>query len=126
MIDSEFKSIRKTLQKTQKQMAELLGVSLKAVHSYEQGWRKVPAAVERQMFFLLSRKMSSNNGLKPCWKIRKCSAEMKHHCPAWEFRSGDLCWFINGTVCDGEAHKSWRQKMKVCRSCEVFKSQLLA
>ncbi len=126
MNDAEFKSIRKTLDKTQKQMAELLGVSLKAVHSYEQGWRKVPAAVERQMFFLLSRKVSSTNGLKPCWKIRKCSADMKQRCPAWEFRSGDLCWFINGTVCDGEPHKSWQQKMQVCRTCEVFKSQLLS
>ncbi|MCK4792980.1 MAG: helix-turn-helix domain-containing protein, partial [Desulfobacteraceae bacterium] len=33
---------RKKLGKTQKQLAELLGTSLKAVHSYEQGWRSVP------------------------------------------------------------------------------------
>ena len=125
MKEKDFKGIRKSLEKTQKQMAQLLGVSLKAVHSYEQGWRKVPAAVERQMYFLLSRKISATNNQKPCWKIRKCDAETKRQCPAWEFRTGDLCWFINGTVCDGQAHKDWREKMKVCRSCEVFQSQLL-
>lgn len=125
MKEQDFKGIRKSLEKTQKQMAQLLGVSLKAIHSYEQGWRKVPAAVERQMYFLLSRKISATNGTKACWKIRKCDAETKKNCPAWEFRSGDLCWFINGTVCDGQVHKNWREKMEVCRSCEVFRSQLL-
>jgi DNA-binding XRE family transcriptional regulator len=125
MKEKDFKGIRKSLGKTQKQMAQLLGVSLKAVHSYEQGWRKVPAAVERQMYFLLSRKISTTSNPRPCWKIRKCDVETKNQCPAWEFGTGDLCWFINGTVCDGQAHKDWREKMKVCQSCEVFKSQLL-
>ena len=125
MIEEDFKGIRKSLGKTQKEMAQLLGVSLKAVHSYEQGWRKVPAAVERQMYFLLSRKISATVNPKPCWKIRKCDSETKKQCPAGEFRSGDLCWFINGTVCDGQAHKDWREKMNICRSCEVFRSQPL-
>jgi transcriptional regulator with XRE-family HTH domain len=53
MESSEFKEFRAKLNKTQAQMAQLLGVSLKAVHSYEQGWRSVPAAVERQMYFLV-------------------------------------------------------------------------
>ena len=51
MDSKEFSRFRKRLNKTQKQMAQLLGVSIKAVHSYEQGWRSVPAHVERQMFF---------------------------------------------------------------------------
>jgi len=50
-LDSEeFLRARKRLGKTQKQLAELLGTSLKAVTSYEQGWRTVPAYVERQVF----------------------------------------------------------------------------
>jgi DNA-binding XRE family transcriptional regulator len=49
MNSQEFKSYRSKLSKTQKQMAQLLGTSLKAVHSYEQGWRSVPPAVERQI-----------------------------------------------------------------------------
>lgn len=49
MDKAEFKLLRKKLNKTQKQMAQLLGVSIKAIHSYEQGWRTVPGAVERQV-----------------------------------------------------------------------------
>ena len=120
MKKSEFKTFRKKLSKTQKQMAQLLGTSLKAVHSYEQGWRTIPPAVERQMYFLVSRKHSSAKSSKPCWRVKKCPPEQKKQCPAWEFKSGDLCWFINGTNCDGSIYASWNEKMKICRSCEVF------
>jgi hypothetical protein len=124
MNKEEFFYIRKKLAKTQKQLAALLGISLKAVHSYEQGWRSVPAHVERQMFFLVSRTRNNNKGIKPCWLIKKCPSERKKQCPAWEFQAGKLCWFINGTICDGAVHKNWKQKMKICRSCEVLTSLL--
>jgi transcriptional regulator with XRE-family HTH domain len=55
MDSQEFKRLRKKLGKNQRQMAQLLAVSLKAVHSYEQGWRTVPPAVARQVYFLVSR-----------------------------------------------------------------------
>jgi DNA-binding XRE family transcriptional regulator len=116
----EFADIRRRLSKTQKQMAELLGVSVKAVHSYEQGWRQVPVHVERQILFLLSRMPEIRDTLKACWSVKKCPAALKRKCPAWEFRSGTICWFINGTVCGGEARGDWREKMSMCRECEVF------
>jgi hypothetical protein len=120
MESKEFKQFRKKLQKTQAQMAQLLGVSLKAVHSYEQGWRRVPAAVERQLYFLTAKQYSQKGKLKPCWQVKKCRPEQKLRCPAWEFGAGEMCWFINGTICDGAAQKDWKEKMKICRSCEVF------
>ncbi len=124
-MDSEaFLQARKKLGKTQKQLAELLGTSLKAVHSYEQGWRSVPAHVERQLFFLVSRTGGSHKERKPCWTIKKCPPERKRECPAWEFRAGRLCWFINGTICEGVVQKDWPEKMKICRSCEVLSSLL--
>ena len=55
MDSKEFKKIRKRLNRTQKEIAPLLGVSQKAIHSYEQGWRNIPPHVERQMLFLLSK-----------------------------------------------------------------------
>jgi DNA-binding XRE family transcriptional regulator len=116
----ELVTIRKRLKKTQKQMAELLGVSIKAVHSYEQGWRMVPAHVERQAFFLLSRSRGTVKNSKACWAVKKCPPDLKEKCPAWEFRSGTLCWFINGTICAGTAHGDWKKKMKVCRECKVL------
>ena len=122
MDSNEFKSYRKNLDKTQKEMSQLLGTSLKAIHSYEQGWRTIPPAVERQMYFMISRKSNSPALKKPCWSIKKCPTERKKQCPAWEFKSGKLCWFINGTICDGGIQSTWKEKMKICRSCEVFTS----
>ena len=124
-LDSkEFSLIRKKLNKTQRELAQLLGTSLKAIHSYEQGWRTVPAHVERQLFFLLSRIRGGIKGQKQCWVIKKCSLSVRRQCPAWEFQAGKLCWFINGTVCEGSVHKNWREKMKTCRTCEVLKPLL--
>ncbi len=120
MKREEFVLARKALGKTQKQMSELLGTSLKAIHSYEQGWRQVPVHVERQMYFLLSRKRGRSQGKKPCWVIKHCPRERKVQCPAWEFRAGKLCWFINGTICQGEPLRDWNEKMKICRNCEVL------
>lgn len=121
MDKQEFSHFRKKLNKTQKQMAQLLGVSIKAVHSYEQGWRTVPPAVERQIFFLISRLKGDGYPKPNCWDTRNCPEEVKLGCPAWEFNSGDLCWFINGTVCQGTTHKTWKEKMGLCRKCKVFK-----
>ena len=101
-------------------MAQLLGTSLKAVHSYEQGWRSIPANVERQIFFLAPNIRGTGKGRKLCWVIKKCPTKKKKQCPAWEFEAGKMCWFINGTICDGEAKKDWKEKMKLCRSCDVF------
>ena len=118
----EFKAFRSQLNKTQKQMAQLLGVSIKAVHSYEQGWRTVPAAVERQLLFLASRLQSERKKKKACWTLKKCPPKQRNACPAKEFDAGKFCWFINGTICNGTSHGSWEEKMKICRNCEVFKS----
>jgi hypothetical protein len=120
MDSKEFIYLRKKLNKTQKQMAQLLGASIKAIQSYEQGWRSVPPSAERQMFFLVSRIPENRKRRKPCWAIKKCSADQKAQCPAWEFKVGKLCWFINGTSCEGSVQKDWKEKMKICRSCEVF------
>jgi hypothetical protein len=123
MTPQEFKHYRARLKKTQQQMALLLGTSIKAIHSYEQGWRQIPPAVERQMLFLLSR-VVADRSRKPCWKAKGCSLEQRKQCPAYEFNSGDLCWFVNGRMCCGIDLKDWREKMKLCRSCEVLGSLL--
>ena len=122
MTRDEFSSIRSQLGKTQYQMAQLLGTSLKAVQSFEQGWREIPVHAERQSLFLLALKGPRVNRRRSCWLIRKCPVEIKRNCPAWEFSAGHLCWCINGTNCEGRAQESWRKKMEICRKCEVFKS----
>jgi len=120
MDSKEFSYFRKKLNKTQKEMGQLLGVSLKAINSYEQGWRSIPGHVERQIFFLVFRIQERTRTIKPCWTVKKCPPDRKKQCPAFEFKAGKFCWFINGTICDGAVQKSWEAKMKICRTCEVF------
>jgi hypothetical protein len=74
--------------------------------------------------FSAYRKQLGPKGVKPCWQIRSCPPEQREQCPAWEFSSGDLCWFINGTICDGTVHASWKEKMTLCRTCPVFEDTL--
>jgi DNA-binding XRE family transcriptional regulator len=120
MDKHEFGDIRLHLQKTQNQMAQLLGTSSKAIQSFEQGWRNIPPHAERQAIFLLAMKRDGKKKSEPCWRLRGCPKETKESCPAWEFRMGHLCWFINGTFCGGKPQGSWKAKMKVCRKCDVF------
>lgn len=124
MNKSVFRNCRRFLNRTQKEMAAILGMSLKAVHSYEQGWRSIPNQVERQMLFLVSRKLNGDFEDRPCWEIKDCPPETREACPAWQFDSGDLCWFICGTYCEGQIQKDWNQKMRICRSCQIVKNIL--
>lgn len=124
MDRKEFIYFRKRLNKTQKQLAQLLGTSLKAVHSYEQGWRAVPGHIERQCLFLVAMKLKTSKSNKSCWTIKRCPLERRKRCPAWEFQAGDLCWFINGTICEGNVQGNWKEKMKMCRNCEVLQPLL--
>ena len=124
MEKKELSTARQYLGKTQSQMAQLLGVSLKAIQSFEQGWRNIPVHIERQVLFLLASKKPPPQKERPCWVIRKCLMEIRQNCPAWEFQVGNLCWFINGTICQGRTQESWQKKMKICRRCKVFQTMV--
>ncbi len=118
MDGKEFSAVRHALGKSQSQVARLLGISLRAVQSFEQGWRPVPVHVERQLLFLMAMKKELKG--EPCWRTKDCPPEVREACPAWEFHAGQLCWFITGTICQGEAQGSWGEKIQVCRKCQVF------
>lgn len=115
-----FTKMRKQLGKTQKELSELLGVSVKSVSSYEQGWRNIPPHVERQLYFLFSRRKEGVEK-KNCWDVKKCPPDRKTKCPAYEFQAGSLCWFINGTICECASQKSWTDKITICKECKVWK-----
>lgn len=124
MEKEEFVAARTRLDKTQKEMSQLLGVSVKAIYSYEQGWRSIPTHVERQMFFLLSRKRGNRALAKHCWTIKKCPPKRRKECPAYEYNAGRFCWLVNGTICECKAQKNWKEKMKICRECIVMNDLL--
>jgi DNA-binding XRE family transcriptional regulator len=125
MDQTEFSQIRRSLGKTQEQLARLLGTSLKAIQSFEQGWRNIPVHIERQVLFLLAMKRPFKGKSTPCWVIQECPAKIRRNCPAWEFHGRQLCWFIIGTICQSEVQENWHDKMKICPQCEVFQPILL-
>lgn len=122
MEKEEFMKARTMLAKTQKEISQLLGVSVKAVYSYEQGWRSIPPHVERQIFFLLSRQRGKRDlaRTKTCWVIKQCPPKRRKGCPAYEFNAGKFCWLVNGTICECKARKNWQEKMEICRKCAVM------
>ena len=124
MRKKQFVEIRRHLEKTQNQMAQILGVSPKAIQSFEQGWRNIPMHIERQILLVLALRYHASKKNKPCWLMRRCPVKRRRDCPAWQFDAGHLCWFINGTICEGSPQGSWNKKMKTCRECEVYRSML--
>jgi DNA-binding XRE family transcriptional regulator len=124
MRKKEFAEIRRHFGKTQSQMAQILGVSPKAIQSFEQGWRNVPVHIERLLLLILALKRNASRKNEPCWLTRRCPVERRQDCPAWQFDAGHLCWFINGTICEGTPQESWKKKMRICRECEVYQSIL--
>lgn len=122
MHPAHFVKCRRSLGKTQTELARLLGVSPKAVQSFEQGWRKVPVHAERQLLLLTYLKQLPLSGVRPCWEQRDCEPEVREACIAWEVQAGHLCWFLNGTMCGGKFQGSWDNKMQVCEKCGVFQS----
>ena len=120
MKKEEFRQLRKKLGRTQKQLAVLLGMSAKTIQFYENGRRAIPGYIQRNIFYLLIKQREKDNKLKPCWDQKDC--RLKENCPAWEFQSGDLCWYLNGTFCRGHQDLTYQDKLEACRSCNIFKA----
>lgn len=121
MTNKEFTFARKILKRTQKQMAELLGTSKKTISSYEQGYRNIPIYVERQIYFLISRRKNIASKIKACWEVKHCDEKIRAKCPAMEFNLGHMCWFISGTFCNQCRTDSPVEKLSICRGCEAFR-----
>jgi DNA-binding XRE family transcriptional regulator len=122
---NDLKSIRQALVKSQSQMASLLGVSKRAVQSYEQGWRPTPLHVQKiaaMVLFLDWRKASASQ--QPCWEIKGCDPQRRTCCPAFVLQAGDLCWMVSGTRCGAAEDATWDRKIPRCQQCEVTKGML--
>ena len=93
------KRVRKILGRTQAELATALGISEKAVQSYEQGWRDVPVRVMIQLLVLVAlyRKQAMDD--EPCWEIRECPPEQRESCASFTVGQGQFCWFIGSKNC---------------------------
>jgi DNA-binding XRE family transcriptional regulator len=122
---SNLHGVREALRKSQAEMATLLGVSKRAVQSYEQGWRPLPLQIRKcagLLLFLHWRKGERSG--PPCWEIRKCSAEARSGCAAYKFDAGDLCWLLHGCGCAGKGSKAGARQMSRCEKCAVTRPWL--
>lgn len=113
--------IRRYLGKTQNQLAHLLCVSAKAIQSFEQGWRRIPPSVERQLLMLLYMRKAWSENVRPCWENMNCPPQWRDKCIMWDCKVGRCCWFFSGTYCQGSRQKTWAAKMELCWKCEVFR-----
>ncbi len=117
--------VRRELGLSQSELAGLLGMSSRAVQSYEQGWRHPSPAAQRLLLLLLiAQRRGKSFPTHCCWKSTDCSAEVRGGCAAYRSRQGHLCWFLTGTFCAGERTRTWSEKWRKCRRCP-FMRQLL-
>jgi len=121
MTKEEFSYYRRHLGKTQKELAFILGMSLRTIHSYEQGWRPIPPHVARYFYFLLANQCHEGKPRVPCWEHKQCLH--KERCPAWEFQCGHFCWFVHGTLCE-DWENGDNNKLASCKECAVFRNHL--
>ncbi|MEW6200814.1 MAG: helix-turn-helix transcriptional regulator [bacterium] len=115
------KIVRQEMGMTQTEMASLLGVSKKAIQSYEQRWRSTPVNIERlALLYLGCLRLSLKGSNLQCWKETGCSRENREKCIAWKLKRGDICWMFTGTYCEGKKEGNWKQKFNMCRKCPVL------
>lgn len=115
------KRLRDKLKISQKEMAAILGVSVKSIQSYEQGWRKLPQYIEK-MVLLLTSSLSSKKQ-KNCWIIKKCRPEIRSKCVVYRAKLGHCCWAVTGSICyNNRPYRSWAEKKQACITCSVLKN----
>jgi len=118
-----FSRLRAVTQKSQKDLAAMLGVSRKAVESYEQGWRRIPVTVERMLYYIAYKLNGpAVSGASACWEEKACPDAIRTGCPAWIAKEGRYCWFITGKLC--AAARTAPTHDTVCFECPIFKKLL--
>jgi len=117
------KQIRGIMKRTQAELAAALGVSEKAIQSYEQGWREVPVRVMIQLLVLLALYQKQTMDDIPCWEIRKCSPDQRSNCASFTVSHGQFCWMIGSKTCSPPNPES-PQPIMPCMSCQVVQRLL--
>ena len=120
---STVKHIRGILGRTQAEVATALGLSEKAIQSYEQGWRDVPVRVMIQLLVLLALYRKHTMDDVPCWELRKCTAAQRERCASFTVGRGQFCWFIGSKDCR-PAKSENPGPILPCMDCPVIKRLL--
>ena len=119
------REIRAEMGLSQSELGALVGISSRAIQSYEQEWRQPSELVERMLLLLL---VAHRNGTRlsrfRCWEQTECSPGVRKRCIAYAARQGHLCWFLTGTMCKGQRQESWSDKLRLCLDCGFMQALL--
>ena len=121
-LSQTFRRIRNELDVTQNEMAHILGLSEKAVQSYEQGWRQPPESVQRLLNVVyVAHRMRKRGDTITCWEVKDCLPSVRRNCTAYQTRQGHLCWLLTGTQCAGQDLHTCHAKNQACHKCKVYR-----
>jgi DNA-binding XRE family transcriptional regulator len=121
MEPGDIRAFREKLGLSQAKLAELVGFSIRAIQSCEQGWRKPSPALEKMVMLLyMAEIQGAEFGTTRCWEVKNCPPETRDVCIAYLSRQGHLCWFLTGTLCNGQRMADWQQKRARCTACAFF------
>ncbi|MDD2599267.1 MAG: helix-turn-helix domain-containing protein [Kiritimatiellae bacterium] len=116
------KQIRKHARLTQSAVAQALGVSIRAIQSYEQGWREVPTHIMVQLLVLAAAHHTGASERAACWDVTRCPPERQALCPCRR-TDGRLCWLVSGRLCAAPS-TSGPKDVQRCMECSVIKQIL--
>lgn len=114
-----FHRLRDTMGWSRTETAAILGLSRKAVESYELGWRKVPARVWKQALTVAAIQRKYPMGTKPCWELTRCHERVSRNCLCRKLTDGRFCW-MTVTQCCHLAHQYKAMGFENCLSCPVI------
>ena len=117
------KEVRAVLGRTQAELANALGISVKAVQSYEQGWRDIPVRVMIQIVVLLALYRKHTMDEVACWEMRECDPVIREKCAAFSIGKGQFCWFVGNQGCRPPSDKG-QDDVLPCMSCPVVQRLL--
>ncbi|OGO35575.1 MAG: hypothetical protein A2147_00975 [Chloroflexi bacterium RBG_16_57_8] len=124
-LNVSVREIREELGLSQSELAALAGIGSRAIQSYEQEWRQPSDMVQRMLLLLL---VSHRNGAElsrfRCWEEKECLPTVRERCIAYRTRQGHLCWYLTGTLCEGQRRKSWSDKLQTCLACSFMQDLL--
>jgi hypothetical protein len=102
-------------------MADLLGVSKRAVQSYEQHRRHAPPPVRKLAALMLYQHWQKDHARPaPCWEQHECSHETRESCFTYQARADGLCWMMTGSIGANPACKTRPNPQRDCLTCPVM------
>ena len=115
-----FHCLREAMGWSRVETAAILGLSRKAVESYELAWRKVPDRVWKQALTVAAIQRKYPLGTLPCWELTQCHEEVSATCLCRKLTDGRFCW-MTVTKCCRQARRGEDMGFKQCLSCPVVR-----